>query len=332
MDNRSDYKKYLIPSVVARLANLELKARMLVEGFVTGLHKSPYHGFSVEFAEHRQYMPGDDIKHIDWKLFARTERYYIKQYEEETNMKAYILLDISKSMSYKSARKNFPEDKKKKSIFGKFGSSKKSETNEPPDINYLSKLEYSTYLAAALSYLMLMQSDAISLTTYDTKVRSYVPPHSTNTNLRLILKDLSSIKSENETGTAKSLNEIAERIKRRGLVIIISDLFDKQEEVINALKHFRYNKNEVIIFQVVDPVELSFIEGSPVTLVDMETKEEMFSQPFAIQKSYKEAMKEFVENYRRECRNNDIDYVLLSTETTFDKALLGYLNKRKKLY
>jgi uncharacterized protein (DUF58 family) len=332
MENLNDYKKFLIPSVVARLSNLELKARLLVEGFVTGLHKSPYHGFSVEFAEHRQYMPGDDIKHLDWKIYARTERYYIKQYEEETNMKAYILLDISKSMSYRSARKNFPQDKKKKGIFGRLNSPKKAQDDEPRDISYLSKIEYSTYLAASLSYLMLLQNDAISLTTYDTKVRSYIPPHSTNTNLRLILKDLSSIKSENETGTAKSLNEIAERIKRRGLVIIISDFFDKQEEVMNALKHFRYNKNEVIIFQVVDPVELSFIEGNPVTLIDMETREEMFSQPFAIQKSYKEAMKEFVENYRKECRNNDIDYVLLSTETTFDKALLGYLNKRKKLY
>jgi uncharacterized protein (DUF58 family) len=179
---------------------------------------------------------------------------------------------------------------------------------------------------------MLMQNDAISLTTYDTKVRSYVPPHSTNTNLKLILKDLSSIKSLYETGTANSLNEIAERIKRRGLVIIISDLFDNQDEVINALKHFRYNKNEVIVFQVLDPVELSFIEGNPVTLIDIETHEEMYSQPFAIQKAYRDAMKEFVDRFRKECRNNSIDYVLLSTDTTFDKALLGYLNKRKKLY
>jgi len=179
---------------------------------------------------------------------------------------------------------------------------------------------------------MLLQNDAISLTTYDTKVRSYVPPHSTNTNLRLILKELSSVKSLYKTGTAESLNEIAERIKRRGLVIVISDLFDNPDRVINALKHFRYKKNEVIIFHVLDPVELSFIEGNPVTLVDIETKEEIYSQPFAIQKSYREAMKEFIGKYKKECRKNNIDYIMLSTETTFDKALTGYLNKRKKLH
>lgn len=329
---QSDYKRYLIPSVIARLANLELKARLLVEGFVTGLHKSPYHGFSVEFAEHRQYMPGDDPRHIDWKIFARTERYYIKQYEEETNLKAYIVLDISKSMSYKSEKKFFSKEKSTAKSFGKIFSSKKIKEEKQPDISYLSKLEYATYIAASLSYLMLLQNDAISLTTYDTKVRSYVPPHSTNTNLRLILKELSSVKSLYKTGTAESLNEIAERIKRRGLVIVISDLFDKPDRVINALKHFRYKKNEVIIFHVLDPVELSFIEGNPVTLVDIETKEEIYSQPFAIQKSYREAMKEFIENYKKECRKNNIDYIMLSTETTFDKALTGYLNKRKKLH
>ena len=330
MNNQSDYKKYLIPSVLARLSNLELKARFLVDGFVTGLHKSPYHGFSVEFAEHRQYMPGDDPRFIDWKIFARTERYYIKQYEEETNLKAYILLDISKSMSYKSDKRKVNEEDN--GVISKFKKSRKKKDTTQKANSYLSKLEYSTYIAASLSYLMLMQNDAISLTTYDTKVRSYVPPHSTNTNLKLILKDLSAIKSLYETGTANSLNEIAERIKRRGLVIIISDLFDNQDEVINALKHFRYNKNEVIVFQVLDPVELSFIEGNPVTLIDIETHEEIYSQPFAIQKAYRDAMKEFVDRFRKECRNNSIDYVLLSTDTTFDKALLGYLNKRKKLY
>jgi uncharacterized protein (DUF58 family) len=242
IERQSDYKKYLIPSVIARLSNLELKARLLVEGFVTGLHKSPYHGFSVEFAEHRQYMPGDDPRHIDWKIFARTERYYIKQYEEETNLKAYIVLDISKSMSYKSEKKFFSKEKSTAKPFGKIFSSKKIKEEKQPDISYLSKLEYATYIAASLSYLMLLQNDAISLTTYDTKVRSYVPPHSTKSNLKLILKELSSVKSLYKTGTAESLNEIAERIKRRGLVIVISDLFDKPDRVMNALKHFRFKK------------------------------------------------------------------------------------------
>ena len=219
----ADYRKYLEPSVVARLANMELKARLVVEGFMTGLHKSPYHGFSVEFAEHRQYMLGDDLKHLDWKVFARTDKYYIKQYEEETNLKSYILLDISKSMTYSSSYSKASGKSKTGSLFKK----NKKEGNTSPQKN-LTKLEYSSYLAASLSYLMLLQNDAISLTTYDTKVRNYIPPHSTNTNLKLILKQLSSIKSLNETGTAKSLNEIADRIKRRGIVIVIRDFFNKQ--------------------------------------------------------------------------------------------------------
>lgn len=328
----TDYRKYLVPSVVARLANMELKARLVVEGFMTGLHKSPYHGFSVEFAEHRQYMPGDDLKHLDWKIFARTDRYYIKQYEEETNLKSYILLDISKSMTYSSSHPNKPKKSKTGGLFTKKNSKETVSDSTKNSKKNLTKLEYSSYLAASLSYLMLLQNDAISLTTYDTKVRNYIPPHSTNSNLKLILKELSNIKSIHETGTAKSLNEIADRIKRRGIVIVISDFFDDQNEVMNALKHFRYNKDEVIIFQVLDPIELTFLEGSPVTLVDIETHEEIFSQPFAIQKSYREAMKEFLQTYKTECRKNNIEYVLISTETPFDVALLGYLDKRKKIH
>ena len=330
MTEQSDYRKYLVPSVIARLANLELKAKQVVEGFMTGLHKSPYHGFSVEFAEHRQYMPGDDLKHLDWKVFARTKRYYVKQFEEETNLKSYILLDISKSMTFNSKTGDSKDSSKTAGLFNRFRKTKNT-NSENSNLEKISKLEYASYLAASLSYLMVLQKDAVSLTTYDTKTRKYIPPHSTKTNLKLILKELSAVKSQHRTGTAASLNEIAEKIKRKGLVIIISDFFDNQNEVINALKHFRYNKNEVIIFQVLDPVELSFLEGNPLTIVDLETREEMYSQPFAVQKSYKEAMKEFIGTYKSECRKNRIDYVLLTTETTFDKSLLRYLNKRSKI-
>lgn len=330
MIEQSDYRKYLIPSVIAKLSNMELKAKQVVEGFMAGLHKSPYHGFSVEFAEHRQYMPGDDLKHLDWKVFARTKRYYVKQFEEETNLKSYILLDISKSMTFNSKSVKPKDSKKTSGIFDIF---KKTKTAEPEKLlnEKISKLEYASYLAASLSYLMVLQKDAVSLTTYDTKIRKYVPPHSTKTNLKLILKELAEVKSLHQTGTAVSLNEIAEKIKRKGLVIIISDFFDKQDEVMNALKHFRYNKNEVIIFQILDPLELSFLKGNPLTIVDLETREEMYSQPFAIQKSYREAMKEFINTYKAECRKNKIDYVLLTTETPFDTSLLKYLNKRSKI-
>lgn len=307
---------------------MELKARMVVEGFIAGMHKSPYHGFSVEFAEHRQYMPGDDLKHLDWKILAKTDRYYVKRFEEETNLKSYILVDISKSMDFSSSKFEGTA-KPGKNFFKKFFSSQSHKENA--ESKNITKLEYASHLAASISYLMLLQRDAISLTTYDTSIRSYIPPHSTKANLRLILRDLDNIQSMNRTGTAKCLNEIADKIKRRGLVIILSDFFDNQDEVINALKHFRYNKNEVIMFQILDPLELTFLEGNPVTLKDMETHEEMFSQPFAMQKAYQETIKEFIERYKSECRKNEIDYNLISTSQSFDSALLNYLNKRKKL-
>ncbi|MEO8666672.1 MAG: DUF58 domain-containing protein [Ignavibacteria bacterium] len=328
MQEVSDYKKYLNPSIVARLSNMEFKARMVVEGFIAGMHKSPYHGFSVEFAEHRQYMPGDDLKHLDWKILGKTDRYYIKRFEEETNLKSYLLLDISRSMDFKSDKLTGISSQRK-NFFKKFISKSSNETVSSYDS--ITKLEYASHLAASLAYLMLLQRDAISLTTYDTKIRSYIPPHSTKANLQLILKELSKVNSLNETGTAKCLNEIADKVKRRGMVIIFSDLFDEQNEVINALKHFRYDKNEVILFQILDPVELTFLEGNPVTLKDMETNEEMYSQPFAMQKAYQESIQEFIEKYKAECRKNNIDYVTLSTSTPYDIALLGYLNKRKKL-
>ncbi len=307
---------------------MELKARMVVEGFIAGMHKSPYHGFSVEFAEHRQYMPGDDLKYLDWKILGRTDKYFVKRFEEETNLKSYMLLDISRSMDFKSDELT-GINSQRKNFLNKVFPKKASES--PAGAESITKLEYASHLAASLAYLMLLQRDAISLTTYDTKIRSYIPPHSTKANLQLILRELSSINSRYETGTASCLNEIADKVKKRGLVIIFSDLFDEQKEVMNALRHFRYDKNEVILFQILDPVELTFLEGSPLTLKDMETNEEIYSQPFAMQKAYQETIKEFIENYKTECRKNSIDYITISTSTPFDNALLGYLNKRKKL-
>ncbi len=322
MKTESEYTKYLNPSALSKLSNLELKAKFVVEGFMTGLHKSPYHGFSVEFAEHRQYMPGDDLKHLDWKVYARTNRYFIKQYEEETNLKAYILLDISKSMDFSYSKPANNSSLKK--LFSK-------EKNQAAG-KRLTKLEYGSYIAASLAYLMLLQRDAVSLTVYDTKIRKFIPARSTNANLKLILKELSGVKAANATGTAECLNLIADKINRRGIIIIISDLFDNKEEVMKSLRHFRYDKNEVILFHVLDPVELSFMDSAPVRLVDSETKEELFSQPSDIKKDYEKLMKKFTEDYKSECVKNNIDYVLLTTETPFDTALLKYLNKRSRKF
>lgn len=322
MKNKNEYTKYLNPAALSKLSNLELKAKFVVEGFMTGLHKSPYHGFSVEFAEHRQYIPGDDLKHLDWKIYARTGKYFIKQYEEETNLKAYILLDISKSMDFSYAKAS--AGSKLRNMF-----SKEKDSDTAPGIT---KLEYGAYIAASLAYLMLLQRDAVSLTVYDTNIKKFIPARSTNANLKLILKELSNVKATGATGTADCLNTIADKINRRGIIIIISDLFDKQEEVMKSLRHFRYDKNEVILFHILDPAEISFIDTAPVRLVDSETKEELFSKPAEIKKEYERLMKQFTESYKSECVKNNIDYVLLTTETPFDIALLRYLNKRGKKF
>lgn len=279
---------------------MELRARLVVEGFITGLHRSPYHGFSVEFTEHRQYMPGDEIKHIDWKAYGKTDRFYIKQFEEETNLKSYLIVDASRSMDYASK-------------------------------GNLKKFEYASYVAAALSFLMIEQRDAVGLTLFDEGIRVSLPPRATRSYLKEILKELESAKPAKKTGTSASLNLIAEQIKRRGLVIVLSDLFDTPESVMTALKHFRHKGHEVVVMQILDPLERSFAFDGDAIFKDLETQEELMTQPWHIQTAYRQSMQEFLDFYKRQCRDNNIDYVLLDTSTPFDKALFEYLNKRKRM-
>ena len=295
-----DYQQYLRPEVISRLQNMELRARLVVEGFITGLHQSPYHGFSVEFAEHRQYMPGDEIKRIDWKIVGRTDRFYVKQYEEETNLKAYLLLDASASMRFSAEGR-------------------------------ISKFSYGAYLAAALSYLMIQQRDAAGLCIFDEEIRTYMPPHSTRSYLQQILKTLEATQPGSKTRMDTPLNSVAERLKRRGLVIVISDLFDDPDSVFAAFKHFRHDKHEMIVFHVLDPLERTFAFGADALFTDMETGESLASQPYHMRKAYQEKMAEFIERYKKGCREQLIDYVQLDTSTPFDKALFEYLAKRARM-
>jgi uncharacterized protein (DUF58 family) len=296
-----EYKNLLDPSIIPKINSLELRARFVVEGFMVGLHKSPYHGFSVEFTQHRPYMQGDGLKDVDWKVYGKTEKFYIKQYEEETNLRSYILLDVSKSMQFSSG-------------------------------NNVSKLEYASTLAAALSYLMMKQQDAFGLTLYSDRIVQYLPPKATKSYLRQILKSLVSVKASNTTNTAACLNSVAEKIKRRGLVIIISDLFDDIESVISALKHFSYQKNEIIVFQILDPIERNFAFGRDAIFKDMESEEELTTQPYQIQKAYKVAIEEFIGKIKSECLDSKIDFNIIETSTPFDKALMSYIQKRRRLY
>ncbi|NOY76402.1 MAG: DUF58 domain-containing protein [Calditrichaeota bacterium] len=298
-DKRKTYRKFLHPDVVSRLSNMNLRARLVVEGFIIGLHRSPYHGFSVEFSEHRQYMPGDEPKRIDWKVYGKTNRFYVKQFEEETNLKSYILLDASASMGYKSGR--------------------------------ISKLTYASYLAASLTYLMLRQQDSVGLVTFDQKIRKYIPPRAVSNYLHVILGELDKIRSGHETDVSETFHELAERIKRRGLIIVLSDLFDDPHRVLSGLKHFRHKKHEVIVFHILDPMERTFTFKGETIFKDLETGEEISTQAWHIRKDYREQMQNFIETYKRHCLENRIDYVLIDTSEPFDKALFDYLVKRKRI-
>src|SRR3989304_1000926 len=296
-----DYKKFLDPSIISKLNSFELRARLVVEGFMVGLHKSPYHGFSVEFTQHRPYIQGDGLKNIDWKIYGKTEKFFIKQYEEETNLKSYILLHTSNSMNFASG-------------------------------NNFKKLDYASTLVAALSYLMIKQQDAVGLALYSERIIKYFPPKMSKAYMHEILKNLAVVKPSEKTRTAECLNLIAEKIKRRGLVIIVSDFFDDVNSILKALKHFRYQKHEVIVFQILDPAERSFSFGKDAIFKDLETSEEITTQPYQIQKSYRDAMNEFTGKIKSECLNANIEYNLLETSTPFDKALFSYIQKRSKLY
>ena len=289
----------LNPDIISRLNNLSLKARMVVEGFIVGLHKSPYHGFSVEFSEHRAYGYGDEIKHIDWKLFGKTDRFYIKQFEEETNLRSYILFDQSKSMEYGS--------------------------------NHITKLEYAQLLSASLSYLMIKQQDAVSLTLFDDKIVHYIPPRSKSSHLKIILSKMEQIQSGNDTKISPVLHQTAEMIKKKGLIILISDLFDNPDDIISGLKHFRYKGHEVVVFHILDNKELNLDFDQNTRFKDIETGDEIITQPWHIKNDYQKSINDFCKNFKNQFRINHIDYVVLPTNESLDLALTEYLIKRKKI-
>ena len=296
----TNYRQYLQPETVSKLKGMELRARMVVEGFIAGLHKSPYHGFSVEFAEHRQYMPGDNIRDIDWKVYAKTDRHYIKQYEEETNLKAYLIVDASSSMNFASGS--------------------------------ISKFQYATYLAAALSYLMMEQRDAVGLAVFDDQLQKYLPPRSIRSYLNVILSTLETPVSHRKTQVGKALHQVAERIHRRGLVIVLSDLMDEPSEILSGLKHFRHDEHEVLVFQILDPMELNFSYSRDTIIEDLETGQEITTQPWHIRADYQQLVQDFTETLKRECRKDLVDYNLLDTTISYDQALFEYLNKRRRLH
>lgn len=303
----------LRPEILSKLSSLELRAKKIIEGFISGLHRSPYHGFSVEFAEHRPYNPGDDFKHIDWKAYGKKERFYVKQYEEETNLRCYVLLDTSSSMLFKH--------------FGEW-----------------SKLRYGIHYAASLMYLMHRQRDACGLIPFNTGVETFIPAKGTYAHLRQIyvqlekelLKEEKADQEKRQTASANVIHEVAERLNHRSLVIIITDLFEnvgQQEELVSALKHLRHRKHEVLLFNVLEKRserDLDFANDR-VIFEDLETGEDLEVVPSQVKHDYKAKVEEYTHRFQMACSEFEIDFEQMDTEGQFDAALLAYLNKRRRL-
>ncbi|MFC1477008.1 DUF58 domain-containing protein [candidate division KSB1 bacterium] len=295
---RSNMPRFLDPDILSKLSNIELLARTVVEGFISGLHKSPYKGFSVEFMEYRQYVPGDELKRIDWKLYARSDRLFVKEFEDETNTNCYILLDISQSMGYSTTKIN--------------------------------KIDYGSYLAASLAYFMTRQRDSVGLYLFDNEIRDQLRPSSTSGHLNTILKTLEMSELGAESSMGKPFHSLAESIKKRGIVVIISDLLDDPDAIIDGLKHFNFKGNEVILFHILDPSELKFPFSDIVELEDMETGEKLLIMGDAARKIYQNNLDKFIEKIKRQCGVYGVDYSNFVTNQPLDFALFNYLAARAK--
>jgi uncharacterized protein (DUF58 family) len=289
---------FLDPATIARLGSLELKARTVVEGFLMGLHRSPFKGFSVEFAEYRQYLPGDDLAGLDWKVYARTDRHVIKKFEEETNLECHILLDVSGSMGYGSQG--------------------------------VTKLQYGSFLAAALAYLMNRQRDAVGLIAFDDKIIEFLPARTKAGHLSSLLVTLDRLKLGAQTDVTKPLRHLAQAIRKRGLVVVVSDLLDNPDNVIKGLKHFKYRGTEVIVFQILDPAELAFPFEQVARFRDMESAQEVLAVPSVVREQYLQALGDLLTKYRGELQLAGIDYVMLDTSVPLESALMSYLMTRRR--
>lgn len=301
-----EYMRLLPAATLARLGKLEVTARAAVAGSITGRHKSPYKGFSVEFAEHRQYVPGDDPRNLDWRAYGKCDRYYIKQYIEETNLRATVLVDASGSMS--------------------FAGDEAAKLNGKP----ASKFDYAQHLAAVLTYLLIHQQDAVGMVTFDSALRRYVPARSRPSQIRILLEELSRTEPGAETDLGTIFHDIAERIPRRGLVIIISDMFGELDSIINALQHFRYRKHQVMLLHVMAEEELTFPFEKWTNFRCLEQRAlQQQLDPRAIRAAYLDRVGQFVRGLDLECGRMQIDYVPMNTKTPYDVALANYLVNRR---
>jgi uncharacterized protein (DUF58 family) len=291
--------RYLDPAVIARLGTMELRARTIVEGFLSGLHRSPYKGFSVEFAEYRQYLPGDDLSTLDWKVYARSDRFYVKKFEEETNVDCHLLLDTSASMGYASK-------------------------------GTVTKLAYGSFLAGALAYLMTRQRDAVGFIAFDDRIIERLPASARPGHLRSVLLSLDRLALGRQSDVSRPLHQLADSILKRSMAVLISDLLDEPETVIRGLKHLRFRGTDVIVFHVLDRDELTFPFDRATKFRDLESEAEVLAVPAAVRDEYLKAVQDLCAEYERELRLAGIDYVRLDTSEPLDFALAAYLSSRAR--
>ena len=294
-------EKYLRPEVIRQVARLDLRAKFIVEGFLQGLHASPFQGFSVEFSEHRKYVPGDDLKDLDWNVYAKTDKYYLKKFQAETNVTGYLVMDLSASMAYTYRQE-------------------------------LTKFEYAICLAAALGYLMIHQQDPVGLVTFDTRIQASLPPHSKRAQLGNILAILANLKPAGQTDVASCLHQLAAMIRSKSLVMIFSDLLTEPEPVVQSLHHLRHRGNDIILFHILDEAEVHFPFQGIVEFEDVEVDQRLTIDAPGMRPDYLHALKDFREYYRSECAKANIDYVPMDTSVSFDRALMEYLLQRQKRF
>ena len=290
--------RFLDPAVIARIGSMELKARTVVEGFLAGLHRSPFKGFSVEFAEYRQYVPGDDLSTIDWKVYARSDRYYVKKFDEETNVECHVLLDVSGSMGYGSAS--------------------------------VTKLAYGSFLAASLAYLMHRQRDAVGFMAFDDDIVTHLAASARPGHLRSVLLALEQVSLGRRSNVAKPLHQLADALTKRGIVVLLSDLLDEPDRIIQGLKHLRFRGADVVVFHLLDDDELSFPFERLTRFCDLETTDEVMAAPLEVRNHYLREIGSLVSRYKRELRLVGIDYQLVKTSKPLDFALMRYLSTRSR--
>ncbi len=293
-----DYRKYLDPQTLAKISGLELRARLIVEGFFTGIHHSPHRGLSVEFADHRVYTQGDDLRHIDWRVFGRTDKYYIKEYEQETNLNVMLVVDCSESMSYRS------------------------------DGSALSKHEYATSLAAAVAYLTLQQQDSVGLALFDERVTEFLKPANNAHHWKTLVHELDGRTGPAKTSIGRVLMELAERLNHRLLILLVSDLFDSPESILKGLKQLRFRKHEVIVWNIWDAAELTLPFQGPVQFEGLEQAGRILVDPRTLQSRYLEEVEKFQHQLRAGCGQMLIDYMVFHSSMPLDGALSGYLATR----